>query len=561
MSNNNNSGNFFKFKNVQLVRRPNSGRQTRQNTEIRTQGTAEEQFAGIADAACAEALNDIEDILTDNDSVDYSPPKQQPLEPQVQVENNIQQVSDSDNTNNSTPESATDSSLDTSSIEVIKPNEEHEIRLPEDPPQRAPPNSPESPRTNVAVPVHDDLLTEDEDTGDQAASRTATSTTPTLKGRQETLSPTPQVPQTVQSAIELTVKDFELSEQHIIDKFGEVDFQLSNHQDWDQPNSRLCQDICHLLPILYQSGFNTEGFPNLEDYLYQTVGSLPCQSLLCLALDSVFEEFPEISAIQTKVYRMLKCHLSIINHSSITQFDDISLSNHDFDRVAGPDFHNVSGTESRPDLSLQTDFNDTYYSMFSQAQCQVYRVTERSLGRLCRDRANSCPNIVQQLNRDFEHFSNSNWKYTTAHERLFPDPYYLKNHQQTQTELTPTLHVKDTGAQYSSPSECSDSDSADSDSDIEGTENITVSKRYLHRHSVSSEDLYTNPTPLNKQFRTSTPDPTERQPEKEPIRCPLKEIINHRPALHIPPVEFDSSSRRTSRQCTTWYTESKCNGS
>ena len=44
--------------------------------------------------------------------------------------------------------------------------------------------------------------------------------------------------------------------------------------------------------------------------------------------------------------------------------------------------------------------------------------------------------------------------------------------------------------------------------------------------------------PPNKRFRTSTPDPTERQPEKEPIRCPLKEIINHRPALHIPPVDL-----------------------
>ena len=110
MSNNNNSGNFFKFKNIQLVHRPNSGRQTRQNTAIRTQGTAEEQFAGIAAATRAEALNDIEDILTNDDSVDYSPPKKQPLEPQVQVQNNIQQVSDSDDTNNSTPESATDSS-------------------------------------------------------------------------------------------------------------------------------------------------------------------------------------------------------------------------------------------------------------------------------------------------------------------------------------------------------------------------------------------------------------------------------------------------------------------
>ena len=235
---------------------------------------------------------------------------------------------------------------------------------------------------------------------------------------------------------------------------------------------------------------------------------------------------------------MLKCHLSIINHSSITQFDDISLSNHNFDRVAGPDFHNISGAESRPDLSLQTDFNETYYSVFSQAQRQVYRVTERSIGRLHRDRANSCPDIVQQLNRDFNQLSNSNWLYTTAHEWFYLDPYYLKNDQQTQTELTPTLHIKDTGAQYSSPSDSSDSSTSDSDSDIEGTENITVAKCYLHRHSVSSEDLHTNPTPPNKRFRTSTPDPTERRPEKEPIKCPLKEILNHRPVLHIPPVDI-----------------------
>ena len=188
MSNNNNSGSFFKFKNIQLVRRPNSGRQTRQNTDIRMQGTAEEQFVAIAAAARAEALNNIDDILTNNDSVDYSLPKQQPLEPQVQVQNNIQQVSDSDETNNSTLESATDSSLDTSSIEVIQPHEGLEIRLPINPPQRAPPNSPESQRTNVAVSVSDDLLTEDEETGDQAVPPTVTPTIPDLKGRQETLS-------------------------------------------------------------------------------------------------------------------------------------------------------------------------------------------------------------------------------------------------------------------------------------------------------------------------------------------------------------------------------------
>ena len=86
--------------------------------------------------------------------------------------------------------------------------------------------------------------------------------------------------------------------------------------------------------------------------------------------------------------------MSIIIHSFITQFDDITLSNHDFDRVAVANFHNVSGSESRPDLSLQTDFNETFYRVFSQAQRQVYRVTERSLGRLHRDRANLCPDIV-----------------------------------------------------------------------------------------------------------------------------------------------------------------------
>ena len=56
MSNNNNSGNFFKFKNVQLVRKQNTRRQTRQNTQITTQGTVEEQFAGIAAAARARSL-------------------------------------------------------------------------------------------------------------------------------------------------------------------------------------------------------------------------------------------------------------------------------------------------------------------------------------------------------------------------------------------------------------------------------------------------------------------------------------------------------------------------
>ena len=73
--------------------------------------------------------------------------------------------------------------MDTLSIEVIQPNEGLEIRLPINPPQRAPPNSPESPRTNVAVPIPNDLLTEDEDTGDQAMPRIVVPTTQDPKGR------------------------------------------------------------------------------------------------------------------------------------------------------------------------------------------------------------------------------------------------------------------------------------------------------------------------------------------------------------------------------------------
>ena len=49
------------------------------------QGTAEEQFAVITAATRADALREIDNLLSDDESVDYSPPKQQPLEPQVQV--------------------------------------------------------------------------------------------------------------------------------------------------------------------------------------------------------------------------------------------------------------------------------------------------------------------------------------------------------------------------------------------------------------------------------------------------------------------------------------------
>ena len=122
MSHNNDSRKFFKFKNLQLVRKPNTVRQSRQNTDLSTHGSAEEQFAAITATARADALREIDNISSVDESVDYSPPEHLPLEPQVSVRDNGQQISDSDETNKRTPEIATDSSLVTSSIEVIQPN-------------------------------------------------------------------------------------------------------------------------------------------------------------------------------------------------------------------------------------------------------------------------------------------------------------------------------------------------------------------------------------------------------------------------------------------------------
>ena len=398
---------------------------------------------------------------------------------------------------------------------MLQPGTGLQIQLPINPPPRQPLTTPQSPSTNVAVLQNDSIITEDEDIGDQVVPPVVGAQT-TEQGRRETLSPTPQNSQTINSEIQLTLNDLETSEHCLTDKCAEIDFQLSNHIDWNQPNCRLRNDISEVIPILYRVGFNTDGFPNLEKYLYETVGILPYQSLLRIALDSVFEEFPEISAIQTKVYRMLKCHLSIINHNSITQFDDITLSNHDFDRVAGADLHSVSGHDSRPDLSLQTDLNETYYSVNSQTQRQVYRVTKRALEKICRTRANSCPELIVQANTAAEETLDRDSRYYTACNYIHPVSISNSTDQETQTKPVNVLRVKDTGAQYSSPSNSSDSESSDLDENIEGTENITVAKRYLNRHSLSSEDLYTALVHPPKRFRTSTPEPYERKPAEEP---------------------------------------------
>ena len=244
---------------------------------------------------------------------------------------------------------------------------------------------------------------------------------------------------------------------------------------------------------------------------------------------------------------MLKCHLSVLHHPSVAQFQDIDLSNHDFDRVVGADFHNVSGSDSRPDLSVNADLNETFYSVYSQAQRQAFRVTQRSFGQLDKNKTRSCPDIASPVDREFEDLTNSNWQYTTAPNVTPPLPPYPKTDQIIQTDPVRVLrltHTTNTGAQCNLPpddsggSSSSSTSSSDSEGEFEGTENITVAKRYHNREISSEEEIYTAPTPPHKRFRTSTPEKEDRKPAKEPIRCPLKEIINHRPALEIPEVDI-----------------------
>ena len=121
------------------------------------------------------------------------------------------------------------------------------------------------------------------------------------------------------------------SDQLIFSKCGEVDFLLSINATGLNHNVQLREELVMLIPILYQTTFNTADFPSLEKYLWKTVGTLPHLSLLRVSLDAVFDEFSEMSAKQTKVYHMLKCCLSVTNHPAIHQFQDIHLSNHDFD--------------------------------------------------------------------------------------------------------------------------------------------------------------------------------------------------------------------------------------
>ena len=299
---------FFKFQNIQIVRRP-----TRQNTQFDVQGTAEEQFQNIVAATEQEMFQNIGDNIIDEimDTSDETEVVQTGT--QVSITSS---ESDTSLPNVNSPEvpaiTPQSTSLYTLSIEIISPQEIQQ----QEPLQQPESNQgtltvaqvpigpalqvlsasspPTNPQTNVATPYNDALFTKDEDE-DQIVP-------PSLNnpGRKETFSPTPNIVNTVRSAIEVTVNDLQPRDEPLIAKCGEVDLLLCTNVTGPHHNRQLREELVMLIPILYQTAVNTEGFPSLEKYLWETVGTLPHLSLLRLSLDAVFDEYPEISAIQTK---------------------------------------------------------------------------------------------------------------------------------------------------------------------------------------------------------------------------------------------------------------------
>ena len=142
--------------------------------------------------------------------------------------------------------------------------------------------------------------------------------------------------------------------------------------------------------------------------------------------------------------------------------------------------------------------------MYSQAQRQVFRVTQRSFGHLDKNKAKSCPDIASPVDRESKNFTDSNGQYTTALDYLPPLPPYPKTNQLTQTDPVRVLrlvHTVHTGAQCNLPpddsggSSSSSTSSSDSEEDFEGTENITVAKRYHGRETFPQERSLHSPHP------------------------------------------------------------------
>ena len=171
---------------------------------------------------------------------------------------------------------------------------------------------------------------------------------------------------------------------------------------------------------------------------------------------------------------------------------------------------------------MHTDLNNTYYSVFSQAQQRVTRIVQELVEFIFTDLPGSTNNCLQCLNR-----TNScpDLREGISKRPLGPN---IQNsilsrlhYKETQTSLN-KLSICDTSAQYSAQSEASETDY------ISKEESLPEETRCdYHKTNLK----YTNlPQDRNRIF---TPIPDTQVP-----RHAIEEIIHHPQAFHMPPVEI-----------------------
>ena len=301
---------LFKFQNIQL-------RPTRQNTNLTVQGTQEQQFEEIIRQAQESAIRRLKEEEQEKaQSQDPSAP--------LEIENY------------SFPNSA--EGTDSSSVEVLNPDDSNSSSIIDSGPELIP-------NSHVQNNLQD-YFTDDEDSKSPVIGKQGTLNTITVKAEINTAP---------KSSIEESEdeEDLEYAKRKIYDECAVVDLILST-----KGVSHAKQELQSLIPSLYQGRVDVDCFPVLVFFLEEKVGTLPNRSFLRIALDTLFEENPQIKYLQEFFYAHVKCFLAEINSCDYHQFQDIPDL---IDRVSGYLYAADEVT-----LHDTTDFDKTFQSACSK---------------------------------------------------------------------------------------------------------------------------------------------------------------------------------------------------
>ena len=234
------------------------------------QGTQEEQFAEIVKHAQESAIPRLEEEQEEEQLQDSSAP--------LETENYL------------FPSSA--EGTDSSSVEVLNPAESNSSSIINSGPELIP--------NSCIQTTLQDYFTDDEDSESPVIGKQGTLNTITVKVE-------------VNTAPKLSIEETEDEEElehvqcKVYDECAVVDLILST-----KGVSHTKQELQRLIPLLYQSRVNVDCFQALKLYLEEQVGTLPDESFLRIALDTIFEENPQIKYLQDFIYVHVKCFLSVV---------------------------------------------------------------------------------------------------------------------------------------------------------------------------------------------------------------------------------------------------------